>query len=184
MFKKFDPSLVSSTNILKSSHARSIRNSIVDQFPPVADYIDLIWPKKADVVVGKCRNAERTNIFYIDGLPCFFNTRDVKDSPHIPTLRLLHRFPIILPKMQVDRGAIKFALKGADMMAPGFTSAGGSMDDVEAGQVVAIMAEGKEHAVGVGIAKKSTSQIREDNIGIAVEMVHFIGDGLYNITSL
>ena len=27
--------------------------------------------------------------------------------------------PMMLPRMQVDKGAIKFLFKGADMMAPG-----------------------------------------------------------------
>lgn len=32
-----------------------------------------------------------------------------------------------MPKVQVDKGAIKFVLSGADIMCPGLTSAGGSV---------------------------------------------------------
>ena len=60
--------------------------------------------------------------------------------------------PDILPKFRVDRGAIRFVLSGANIMAPGLTSAGGEMDDVPAESVVAIMAEGKEHALAIGIS--------------------------------
>lgn len=35
--------------------------------------------------------------------------------------------PAILPTVQVDRGAIKFLLQGADVMCPGLTSAGGQI---------------------------------------------------------
>ena len=52
------------------------------------------------------------------------------------------RFPDILPKFTVDRGAIRFVLSGANIMAPGLTSAGGKMDDVPEGTTVGIFAEG------------------------------------------
>ncbi|KAL0235375.1 hypothetical protein GEMRC1_001957 [Eukaryota sp. GEM-RC1] len=181
MFKKFDPSQVSTSNILKSSLCRAIRTAIVEQFPSSQPHIDLIWPKKAEVVVAKCRTAERSNIFYVDGFPAFFNFRDTKDSPYFPTLRLVHRFPTMLPRMQVDTGAIRFALKGADMMAPGLTSPGGAMDDVERDQVVAVTAEGKQHALAVGLTKQSTAEIVESSSGVAVEVMHYLGDGLYDI---
>ena len=42
----------------------------------------------------------------------------------------------------MDRGAIRFVLSGANIMAPGLTSAGGKMDDVPEGTTVGIFAEG------------------------------------------
>jgi malignant T-cell-amplified sequence len=65
-------------------------------------------------------------------------------------------------------------------MCPGLTSPGGSMVDVEAESAVAIYAEGKEHALGIGITLMSTNAIRETNSGIALEVVHFLGDGLWD----
>lgn len=35
---------------------------------------------------------------------------------------------MILPQVQVDRGAIKFILSGANIMCPGLTSPGARMD--------------------------------------------------------
>ena len=37
--------------------------------------------------------------------------------------------PKIMKKFQVDRGAIKFVLSGANIMCPGLTSPGGVLDD-------------------------------------------------------
>ena len=37
--------------------------------------------------------------------------------------------PFILPSVQVDRGAIKFVMQGANIMCPGLTSAGGRIDE-------------------------------------------------------
>lgn len=60
--------------------------------------------------------------------------------------------PDILPRMQVDKGAIKFVISGANIMCPGLTSKGARMPDemIEKDQVVAIYAEGKENAVAIG----------------------------------
>ena len=46
----------------------------------------------------------------IDGSYLFFNHFD---GPYFPNLKILHKYPDILPKIQVDKGAIKFVLKGA-----------------------------------------------------------------------
>jgi len=44
--------------------------------------------------------------------------------------------PFLLPHMQVDKGAIKFILSGANVMCPGLTSPGARMTDVQPETVV------------------------------------------------
>jgi PUA domain protein len=66
-----------------------------------------------------------------------------RDFGVLPTLRILHKYPMMMPHMQCDVGAIKHILSGSDIMCPGLTSPGGKMDDVEKNTVVAVMAEGK-----------------------------------------
>jgi PUA domain protein len=66
----------------------------------------------------------------------------------------------MLPQLQVDRGAIKFVLSGANIMCPGLTSKGARMNlDLEAGSIVAIMAEGKQHALAIGLLKMNTEEM-------------------------
>lgn len=68
--------------------------------------------------------------------------------------------PDLLPKLQVDRGAIKFVLSGANIMCPGLTSKGARMDvDLPEESMVAIMAEGKENALAIGWLKMSTEDM-------------------------
>jgi PUA domain protein len=68
--------------------------------------------------------------------------------------------PDLLPKIQVDRGAIKFVLSGANIMCPGLTSKGARMEvDLPTDSVVTIMAEGKEHALAIGLLKMSTEDM-------------------------
>ena len=61
-----------------------------------------------------------------------------------------------MPHMQCDKGAIKHIFSGSDIMCPGLTSPGGKMEEVEEGRVVAVMAEGKEHAMAIGFTKLSS----------------------------
>merc|ERR1712227_436157 len=90
----------------------------------------------------------------------FFRQRD---GPWYPTLKLLHKYPFLLTHEQVDKGAIRFVLSGANIMCPGLTSPGAKMVDAEQDTIVAVMAEGKEHAVSIGITKMSTAEIAEKN---------------------
>merc|ERR1719153_77296 len=87
----------------------------------------------------KCK--DHIEIITINSVPTFFRHRD---GAWCPTLRILHKYPSLLPKMRTDTGAIKFVLKGANIMCPGFTSAGGRMEAIEKCMPVQIVAEGME----------------------------------------
>jgi PUA domain protein len=56
------------------------------------------------------------------------------------------------------------------------------MDDVKKGTVVAIMAEGKEHAMGVGIASMSSDEIRKVNKGVGIDVIFHLNDGMWKLT--
>jgi PUA domain protein len=74
------------------------------------------------------------------------------------------------------------------MMCPGFTSAGGWLPSAEEAippeRVVSIHAEGKEHAVGIGLTKLSTEEIKKVNKGAGVETVAYLGDELWALKTL
>ncbi len=79
---------------------------------------------------------------------CFL---DIRDRKIIPMLKLVHQYPDMMDKMQCDKGAIRHIFSGSDIMAPGLVSEGGNVADfLEKGHPVAITAEGKKHAMGVG----------------------------------
>ena len=96
--------------------------------------------------------------------------------------------PFVLPKVGIDRGAIRFLLAGAHMMCPGMTSKGGHLPPADAalpsGAPVAIYAEGKEHAVSIGITKLSTEDMKKVNKGVGVETVTYIGDDFWALKTL
>ena len=69
--------------------------------------------------------------------------------------------------------SMQFVFNGADIMCPGLTSAGATIEDeADEGAVVAIYAEGKEHALAVGLTTMSTEDVRTKNKGSSVSMTH------------
>ena len=97
----------------------------------------------------------------------------------------MHQFPTCFKTVGIDRGAIRFVLSGANLAAPGLTSAGGRLpkadQEVKEGEVVAVIAEGKEEACLVGQLKMGTEEIKEKNKGIAMDQGHYLGDGLWKM---
>ena len=176
MFRKYS---VDGTQQLKSSVQRGIRAKISDQYPDLDDVLDDLIPKKSTMVLGKCEN--KVSVVLVDDEPLFFNQRD---GPYFPTLRLLHKYPDMMPKLRVDKGVIKFVISGANIMCPGLTSAGATIhDECDEDEPVAIFAEGKEHALAIGITKMSTADIKSVNKGIGVDLVHYLNDGLWKATA-
>lgn len=141
---------------------------------------------------------DRASLYVIDGEPLFF---EVDKSILLPHLKLVHRFPQAFPTIRIDRGAIRFVLSGATLMAPGLTSPGGRLPEPREGgdegpdeeghwsrelakdEPVVITAEGKEHACAVGFLVAGTKEVKEKGKGPVVEEAHFLGDGLwkYNV---
>eukprot|EP01038_Epipyxis_sp_PR26KG_P004751 gene4751-6663_t len=180
MFKKFSiDENVSSISQVKNSVQRTIIANIVSQYPLLEDCIDSILPKKS-ILIGK--SLDNVQLIIVNNEILFYNQRD---GPFFPTLKLLHRFPSMMERMQVDKGAIRFILGGANIMCPGFTSPGGSIPkSLGVDQPVAIYAENKQHALAIGLTKMTTDQIMTVNKGIAVETVHYLMDGLWQTKSI
>ena len=64
-------------------------------------------------------------------------------------------------------------------MCPGLTSAGGSLADTKIDDVVAITAEGKQHAMAVGKMILDSEQIRTQNKGHGIRNLNVMCDGLW-----
>jgi predicted RNA-binding protein (TIGR00451 family) len=177
MFRKYH---IEKIEQLKSSAQRAIRARIADQYPSLDDdALDALAPKKgAPMVLGKC--ADKVTVVLVDDTPLFFQHRD---GPYFPTLRVLHAYPDMMPKVRVDEGAIKFIMSGANIMCRGLTSDGATIhDELEADEPCAVYAQGKEHALAIGMTKMSTADMRAVNKGIGVDLVCYLNDGLWTST--
>ncbi len=177
---------------LKNSDKKRIRAFVVAQYPGIVPYLNDIWPKNEDSVhYVNVRNSDsKAQIVTVLGQPLFFTSKDEKvshetqqqfkvDRRWIPTLKLVHQYPCIVPHQQVDKGAIPFVLSGADVMCPGLTSPGGNLADSKVNDVVAITAEGKQHAMAVGKMILDSAQIRTQNKGHGIKNLNVMCDGLW-----
>jgi len=71
------------------------------------------------------------------------------------------------------------------MMAPGLLSKGGALPDgLAKDDVVAIHAEGKVHACGIGKMTDSSEDIKKAGKGVAVDVVCWIGDDLWHVETI
>lgn len=178
MFKKFDEKELGSTQQLKSSENRKIRAKVMENYPHIENFIEQILPKKDTLRLIKCQQHLEL-LLNQNGDPLFFRHRE---GLWMPTLKLFHKYPVFLPKLQVDKGAIRFVLSGANIMCPGLTSPGAIIPSpVDKNIPVAIMAEGKEHCLAIGMTTLSTEDIQKVNKGIGVENCHYLNDGLWQM---
>jgi malignant T-cell-amplified sequence len=189
---------------LKSSIQRSLRQSLLTTYPLLTPHIEEVLPKKASLEQAKL--PERASVYFLDGQPLFFQYDN--GAPLLPHLKLVHRFPGAFPTITIDRGAIRFVLSGATLMAPGLTSKGGRLPvpkerpgepiaegspnegpdeeghwsrELKKGEPVVVLAEGKEEACLVGILNMGTDEIKAKEKGPAIEDGHYLGDGLWRI---
>lgn len=93
----------------------------------------------------------------------------------IPTLHVLLGDVDLLPKVVVDKGAIRFVVNGADIMRPGIVSCAEFASD----EYVVIVDETYGKPLGVGLAMKSSSDIMALDGGKVVKAVHFVGDDVW-----
>ena len=96
------------------------------------------------------------------------------DNSWVPSLKLLLK-KIIIPKVVVDKGAIKFVVNGADIMRPGITAC----DDFETDSFVAIVDETLGKPIAVGKSFLSSVDLMAKTGGKHIKNLHFIGDDFW-----
>jgi PUA-domain protein len=142
---------------VKKSHLRS---------KDVAKLVSNFEVKKKDICI-----LIDDKILEINGTPSFFYHNKVL----VPTLKLLLK-EIILPKITIDMGAIKFVIKGADIMRPGITQID---DTVEKGKPIVIVDETHGKPIAVGIALLGAKEMRESKSGKVIQNIHYVGDEIW-----
>ena len=180
MFKTFKQDDFGTKTLTKSSAVRGIRQKLLESYPRLESVIDDLLPKKDPCVVVRGRDEFAFfNFLAVADQILFFQNGN--DGQWLPTLRVLHQYPSMMPKMQVDVGAIKFILKGANVMSPGLISAGGRFETgIKKGGFVQVTAENCVHACGIGCMQMDSDSLPGSN-GVAIESIHYLNDGLFKI---
>jgi len=100
------------------------------------------------------------------------------DTPFL-TLNGINKYLPTRRFVNVDRGAVRFVLNGADIMAPGITKADSTIKE---GDLVWVQnPEGTGIAIGYALFKGS--KMVTTNQGKAVETIHHLGDDLWKVAT-
>ena len=115
---------------------------------------------------------EEDEIYFFENEALFFTSKD----KIVPTIRFLLR-DLYLPTVTVDMGAVRFVVKGADIMRPGITACDPGL---EKGNLVAIVDETHGKPLAVGRLLLSSGELLEATEGKVVETIHYVGDALWH----
>ncbi len=114
-------------------------------------------------------------IYFIDGVPTAFAV----EGRVMPTVRGLLAFPATSRFVTVDKGAIDFLLRGADVMAAGIV---GADPAIAVGDAVWVREEAHLRPLAVGVALMTGLEMAAAERGRAVRSVHHLRDKLWDLT--
>ena len=112
-------------------------------------------------------------IYIINGAPSMIKREDLL----IPALTFDEALQH-LPGVIVDMGAVPHICNGADVMAPGVKGVEGEFPE---GSLVVIVDERHGKPLAVGVALRSSEEIRKLKRGRVVRNLHYVGDKIWNL---
>jgi len=83
----------------------------------------------------------------------------------------------MLPSVYIDEGAVRFILKGADVMRPGILRYDEWGDK---GRLVIVRDAGKERALAIGRALMTSAEMASATKGISLKNLHYAGDRVWD----
>jgi len=110
-------------------------------------------------------------LILVDEQPSFFYYQDNIS----PTLKYLQN-NLILKKITVDMGAIKFVINGADIMRPGIVNI---ENEIRKEDFIVIVDENNEKPLAVGIALLNTEEMKATKSGKVIKNIHYVGDKIW-----
>lgn len=143
---------------------KQFSKSDIKQFLEEHDFAASFMDKKSDV-------RQEDTLLIINKEPLFLFI----DNQWIPSLRLLLK-KLVLPKVVVDKGAIRFVVNGADIMRPGITTC----DEFPIFSYVVIVDETLGKPIAVGQALLSSENLLKETGGKVIKNLHYIGDEFWN----
>jgi PUA-domain protein len=137
----------------------------------LGDYSTIIKPKSKVELI----ETDLEDIILIDGTPMIMWI----DNEPFPTIKGALELDIKSKYVVVDMGAVKFVIKGADIMSPGITDAD---PNIKEGDLVIIVDETHRKPLATGRSLISGPEMVENTGGKAVKTIHHIGDKLWDLT--
>ncbi len=138
----------------------------------VKEFIKIVNEQFSLTLNKKDRYEKQNNLILVNNEPLFFYF----ENRLVPTLKLLFEQDV-LKKITVDMGAVKFVVKGADVMRPGITNI---EENIEKNELIVIIDETHSKKLAVGIAIFSTVEMTSLDSGKVIKNLHYVGDEIWN----
>ncbi|MGM5480114.1 MAG: PUA domain-containing protein [Nanobdellota archaeon] len=137
----------------------------IKEFISNHSFAENILTKKSSVFVeGDC--------LYVDSLLSFIYI----DDAWIPSLKLLQTRPLLLPRVVVDKGAIKFIVNGADVMRPGIVGS----DSFSKDSIIAVVDETMHKPIAVCRTLFDSNTLMAISSGKVLKTLHHISDSFWS----
>jgi PUA domain protein len=117
---------------------------------------------------------EEYSLILVDGKPLLFEI----EGRLFPTVRGALEMELQKRVVTVDKGAIRFVSKGADIMAPGIVAAD---PEIKEGDFVIIVEETHRKPLAIGKALMIGPEMVEATSGKAIKSITHVGDKLWNM---
>ncbi len=140
--------------------------SDIKKFIELNSFAETLMNKKSKVV-------EEDETLSVNDNICFIKIEDT----WLPHIKILLQHPDLLPKVTVDMGAVKFVIKGADIMRPGITAA----EEFEKNAYIVIIDENNKKSLAVGKALISSEDLMQANSGKVIQNLFYVGDKYWNL---
>jgi len=114
-------------------------------------------------------------LIIIDEIPAFITDRLFSDF--IPTVLLAKKAGVnALPYVEVDEGAVKHIINGADIMVPGIKE----LSEFNKDDILVVLSPQKV-PLAIGRALMSSSEIRKVSKGKAIKNLQHVGDKIWRL---
>ncbi len=94
-----------------------------------------------------------------------------------PSLKLILKQDVLLKKVVVDMGAVKFVVNGADIMRP-------RIEDIEEGiekdEIIVIVDVNNKKPLAIGKSLFGSEEMRSVEGGKVIKSIHYVGDDIFN----
>ncbi len=131
------------------------------------------------IKIGKGREVfeldhPKGKVYIIEGLPAFFEY----EGKLYPTLQFLLDVGLDAPAVYVDKGAIPYVAKGADVMRPGIQHVEGDFKKHD----LVIVRDGKHgQPLAVGLSHLNKEALVESKKGKMIKVIHHINDWIWRL---
>ena len=155
--------------IIKNRHRLKSKDIKKLQLQMNSSFKNIIIDEKSNIETG---DFEELKIILVENIPCF----QIIDNKIIITVFGINKYKPSENYVTVDMGAIKFVTNGADVMAPGIVDAD---INIKKDDIVWICDERYHKPLATGIAIMTGEQMKQEEKGKAVQLIFFVGDGLW-----